>query len=325
MTASRRRFLRLASCALAAPAIPRTAFAAEWPKDKIIRITVPFNPGASIDISGRIVADALSQRIGQTIVIENRAGAGGAVGTQQVARAEADGYTLLINGSSHTVLPAIFKTLAYDTVNDLVGVALFGDAPNVLLVAPDKGYKGVQDLVAKAKSSDLTFGSSGVGSATHWSIERLRAAAKFKATHVPYRSGVESVTEVMTGRIDFCCVGIPGAMGFIKDGRVKPLCVLAKKRSPWLPDVPTVGEAGYKDADYVYWQGLLAPAKTPRAIVERLNAEVAAVLAMPELRRKLEVQGCDPWTLTPPEFDVMIRREIAENLQIAKDAGLEPR
>jgi len=325
MAASRRNFLKFASFALAAPAISRPAFAAEWPKDKIIRVTIPFNPGASIDITGRIVSDALSQRIGQTIVIENRAGAGGAVGTLQVARAEADGYTLLINGSSHTVAPAIFKNLAYDTATDLVGVALFGDAPNVLLVAPDKGYNSVKDLVAKAKTGDLTFGSSGVGSATHWSVERFRAAAQFKATHVPYRSGVESVTEVMTGRIDFCCVGIVGAMGFIKDGRVKPLAVCAKKRSKWLPEVETVIEAGYKDADYVYWQGMLAPAKTPRAIIERLNAEVAAVIATPEVQQKLEVQGCDSWTATPAEFNAMIRREIDENRRIASEAGLEPR
>jgi tripartite-type tricarboxylate transporter receptor subunit TctC len=325
MAATRRRFLKLASFALAAPAVSHSAFAADWPKEKIIRVTIPFNPGASIDITGRIVCDALSQQIGQTIVIENRAGAGGAVGTAQVARAEPDGYTLLINGSSHTVAPAIFKNLACDTANDIAGVAVFGDAPNVLLVAPNKGYETVQDLVAKAKSSDLTFGSSGVGSATHWSIERFRAAAQFKATHVPYRSGVESVTEVMTGRIDFCCVGIPGAMGFIKDGLMKPLCVLARKRSPWLPNVISINEAGYKDADYVFWLGMLAPSKTPRPIIERLNIEVAAVLAKPELRQKLEIQGVDTWTATPAEFDTMIHKEIQENVRIAKDAGLEPR
>lgn len=324
MIASRRRFLELASCALAAPAVSRTAFAAEWPKDKIIRVTIPFNAGASIDITGRIIADALSHRIGQTIVIENRAGAGGAVGSLQVARVEPDGYTLLINGSSHTIAPAIFKNLQYDVANDLSGVAVFGDAPNVLLVAPDKGYNTVQDLVAKAKSGDLTFGSSGVGSATHWSIERFRAATGFKATHVPYRSGVESVTEVMTGRIDFCCIGIPGSIGFIRDGKVKPLCMLAKKRSPWLPDVPAIAEV-YKDADYVFWLGMLAPAKTPRPIIERLNAEVKAALAEPELRKRLETLGIDPWTVTPAEFDAMIRKEIEENCRIAKAAGIEPR
>src|ERR1700741_1569748 len=177
MNTSRRRLLKLASLAVAAPALARRALAAEWPNDKLIRAVIPFNPGASIDIIGRIVSEALAQRIGQTIVTENRGGAGGTLGSQQVAKAEPDGYTLLINASNHTITPAIYKNLGFDAAGDFAGVALFGTVPNVLLVSPDKGYKTVHDLVAKAKTQDMTFSSSGIGSASHWAAERFRISA----------------------------------------------------------------------------------------------------------------------------------------------------
>jgi tripartite-type tricarboxylate transporter receptor subunit TctC len=324
MNTSRRRFLKMASGVLAAPAVSPRAFAAEWPKDKVIRATIPFNPGASIDIIGRIVSEALSQRIGQTIVIDNRAGAGGTIGSQQVAKADADGYALLINASNHTITPAIYRNLNFDAVNDFAGVGLFGTVPNVLLVSPDKPYKTVQELVAKAKSQEPTFSSSGIGSASHWAAERFRSSAGFKATHVPFRGGLEALTEVMTGRIDFCCVGISAGMSFIRDGKARPLCVTSLKRSPSLPDLTTSIEAGYADSNYNFWNGLLAPVQTPRPIIERLHAEVTAVLAMPAVQKRLEAQGVEPSPVTPAQFDAQMRQEIAENLRIAKEAGLQP-
>jgi tripartite-type tricarboxylate transporter receptor subunit TctC len=323
MNISRRRLLKLAALAVAAPAVSRAAFAADWPKDKLIRAIIPFSPGASIDIIGRIVAEALAQQIGQTIVIENRSGAGGTIGSSQVAKSEPDGYTLLINASNHTITPVIYKNLAFDAANDFAGVALFGTVPNVLLVSPDKGYKTVQDLVAKAKTQELTFSSSGIGSASHWAAERFRISAGFKATHVPFRGGLESLTEVMTGRIDFCCIGISAGMAFIREGKALPLCVTSLKRSPSLPDLVTSLEAGYKDSNYNFWNGLLAPAKTPRSIVERLYAEVTAVLAAPEVQKKLNAQGVEPSPVTPAEYDAQMRQEIAANLQIARAAGVQ--
>jgi tripartite-type tricarboxylate transporter receptor subunit TctC len=323
MNATRRRFLELASAAFAAPALSRRALADNWPKDKLIRAIVPFNPGASIDIIGRIAAEGLSQRIGQTIVIENRSGAGGTIGAQQVARSDPDGYTLLINASNHSIAPAIYRNLSYDVANDFAGVALFGTVPNVLLVSPSRGFKTVQDLVAAARKDELTFGSAGIGSASHWAAERFRVSAGFKATHVPYRGGLESLTEVMTGRIDFCCIGISAAIAFIRDGKAMPLCVTSLKRSPSLPDVMTSIEAGYPDSNYNFWNGLLVPAKTPRAIVDRLNAEVSAVLAMPEVQKKLDVQGVEPSPVTPAEYDAQIRQEVADNIRIAKAAGVQ--
>jgi len=323
MKPTRRRFIKLASATLAAPAFVRSAAADNWPRDKPIRATIPFSPGASIDIIGRIASDALSQRIGQTIVIDNRGGAGGTIGTMQVARAEPDGYTLLINSSNHTIAPAIYRNLQFDTANDFAGVALFGTVPNVLLVAPSKGFKTVHDLVAKAKTGDMTFSSSGVGSASHWAAERFRISAGFKATHIPFRGGLESLTEVMTGRVDFCCIGISAGISFIKDGTAQCLCVTSLKRSPALPDVITSTEAGYKDSHYNFWNGLLAPAKTPRPIVERLNQEVMAALANPETQKKLAVQGVEPSPVTPAEYDAQMRMEIAENTRIAKEAGVQ--
>ena len=322
MTTSRRRFLALASASLCTPALSRSAFADTWPKDRMIRAVVPFNAGSSIDIIGRMVAEPLSQRLGQTIIIENRGGAGGTIGTQQVARAEPDGYTLLINSANHTVAPAAYRNIAYDAANDFAGVANFGTVPSVLLVAPSKGIKTAQELVARAKTSDLTFSSSGVGSSTHWAAERFRISAGFKATHIPFRGGLDALTEVMTGRVDFCCIGISSSMPFIKQGTLVALAVTTLKRSPALPDVMTSLEAGYKDSDYTFWNAMLAPAKTPRPIIDRLAAEVSAVLAMPELQKKLEVQGVEPMPLTPEQFDVLIREEVALNLKIAKDAGV---
>jgi tripartite-type tricarboxylate transporter receptor subunit TctC len=321
MTTSRRRFLALASGALAAPAFSRRAWA-DWPKDKLIHCIIPFSPGASVDIMGRIVCDQLSQRLGQNIVVENRGGAGGSIGALQAARAEPDGYNLLINAAAHTIAPAVYRNLSYDPVKDFAGVAMIGSVPNVLLVAPSMGVKTVQEFVAKARASDMTFSSSGVGSASHWAAERFRLSAGFKATHIPYRGGLESLTEVMTGRVDFCCIGVSAGMAFIKDGKALPLAVITKKRSPSLPDVVTSIEAGYKDSDFNFWNGLLVPAKTPRSIIDRLYTEMTMVLAMPEVQKKLDIQGVEPSPVTPAEFDAQMREEITVNLNVAKQAGV---
>jgi tripartite-type tricarboxylate transporter receptor subunit TctC len=322
MNYCRRRFLKLVTPALAASAISRRAAADEWPKEKVIRGVIPFNPGSSIDILGRIVADPLSQQLGQSIVIENRGGAGGTLGALQVARARPDGYTLLITASNHSVTPAIYSNPGYDTANDFAGVALFGTVPNVLMVAGSSGIRTAEELVAKAKHESVTFSSAGVGSASHWAAERFRLSAGFKATHVPYRGGLEALTEVIAGRIGFCCIGVPAAMAFIKEGTMLPLLVVALKRSASLPYVRTSIEAGYQDSHYTFWNGLLAPAKTPHNIIERLHAEVTRVLAMPEIQKKLATQGVEASQVTPAEYDSQIRQEIMENIRIAKEAGL---
>ncbi|AXK81278.1 tripartite tricarboxylate transporter substrate binding protein [Pseudolabrys taiwanensis] len=318
----RRQFLTYSAAALATPALPGVAFA-DWPKDRPIRALVPFNAGSSIDIIGRIVTDPLAKQLGQTIVIENRGGAGGSIGSAMVAKADPDGYTLLINAAAHSGAPAAYPNLTYDAAKDFACIASFGSVPNVLLVAPSLGVKTVQEFVAKAKAGNLTYSSAGVGSATHWAAERFRVSAGFSGTHVPFRGGLEALTEVMTGRVDFCFIGISSSMPFIKEGKLIPLAVSSAKRSPSLPNVPTTVEAGFANSDYNYWTGMLAPAKTPRAIIDTLHAEVTKVLALPDVQQKLAVQGVEPQPMSPTEMDAMNKREIELNLKIAKEAGLK--
>ena len=318
----RRGFLTFASAAAAAT-LPEFSFAAAWPKEKIIRAIVPFAAGSTIDIIGRIVLDPLSRALGQTIVVENRGGAGGTIGSAAAAKSEPDGYTLLINASAHSAAPAVYPNLTYDPAKDFAGVAVFGVVPNVLLVAPATGITTVAALVERTKVGALTFASAGVGSATHWAAERFLLSAGIKATHVPFSGGPAALTEVMTGRVDFCFIGISSAIAFINDGRLRPLAVSLRERSPTLPNIPTTIELGFADSDYTFWNGMLAPAKTPPPIIARLHDEVQKALALPAVRKKLATQGVEPMPLSPAEFDAMIASEIASNITLAKAAGLK--
>ena len=321
---TRRSFFGFAAGALAAPALPRLAGAQAlaYPT-KPIRAMIPFSAGSSLDIVGRLVLDPLSTRLGQPIVIENRGGAGGTIGSGIVAKSEPDGYTLLVNASAHSSAPAAYPNITYDPAKDFSGVAMFGTIPNVALVAPEKGIKTIQDLVAKAKGGSFTYASAGVGSATHWAAERLRVSGGFSAVHVPFRGGPEALTEVMTGRVDFTCMGMSSALPFIQDGKLVPLAVSSPKRSSALPNVPTTLEAGLADSDYTYWMGLLAPANTPKPIVDRLYQETQKVLTLANVQETFKQQGIEPLPMTPAEFDALIRKEIDQNIALVKTAGLK--
>ena len=288
---TRRRFLNLAAAALAMPVLPSLARAQSWPAKQPIRAMIPFSAGSSLDIVGRIVLEPLSSQLGQTIVVENRGGAGGSIGTAAVAKAEPDGYTILINASAHSSAPAAYPNISYDPARDFSAVIPFGTIPNVTVIAPAKGIKTIQQLVAAAKSGTLTYASAGVGSATHWAAERLRVSAGFQAVHVPFRGGPEALTEVMTGRVDFSCMGMAAALGFIRDGKLLPLAVSSAKRSSALPDVPTTLEAGLADSDYNYWMGMFVPAKTPREIVDRLHQETQKALRLPSGDGEIRAAG----------------------------------
>ena len=320
---TRRTFLTLAGAALATPALSRLGSAQAAYPTRNIRAIIPFTAGSSTDILGRIVAEQLSTQLGQTIVIENRGGAGGSLGAGQVAKSDPDGYTVLMTASAHSAAPAAFPNINYDVANDFAGVAVFGTVPNVLIVAPSLGVKTVQEFVAKAKAKEMTYSSAGVGSATHWAAERFRLSAGFKGTHVPFKGGPEATTEVMTGRVDFCCMGISSALPFINDGKVIPLAVSTPKRSSTLPNIPTTLEAGYKDSDYSFWNGLLVPAKTPREIVNKLAQEVQKTLQNPSVQAKFKPQGMEPVPLSPTEFDALINKEIEANKALVKAAGLK--
>jgi len=321
---TRRRFLTLTTAAIAAPAISRGAFAqTAWPGAKPIRAICPFQAGSTVDILGRIIADPLAAAIGQTIVVENRGGAGGSTGSAAVASADPDGYTLLINAAAHTAAPAAYPNITYDPAKDFAGVAMIGVVPNVIVIAPSKGITTARELAEKAKSGEMTYASAGVGSATHWGAERFRLSAGFKGTHVPFRGGPAALTEVATGRVDWMTIGTGSGLPLIQDKRLIPLAVTTQKRSAALPDVPTTLELGFKDSDYTFWNGFLAPAKTPKPIIDRLHSEITKIVASADVRQKLDMQGVEPLPLSPAEFDALMRKEITDNVELAKAAGLK--
>jgi tripartite-type tricarboxylate transporter receptor subunit TctC len=320
---TRRGFVRAAIAAVSTPALTRLARADRaWPSYPI-RAVIPFAAGSSIDIAGRIVLDQLSQRLGQPIVVHNWGGAGGTIGCAFAAHQAPDGYTILVNASAHTSAPAIYPDASYDVVRDFSAVIPFGSVPNVVIIAPSKGIKTLNDLVAAAKAGHMTFSSAGVGSATHLAAERLRISAGFNATHVPFKGGVEATTEVMTGRIDFACMGVPSALPFIHDGKLLALAVCTQKRTASLPDVQTTIELGYPDSDYNFWMGMFVSSQTDRAIVERLRAETEKVLAYPAVIEKLKPQGMEPMPLSPAEFDALVKTEVAQNIALVKAAGIK--
>jgi tripartite-type tricarboxylate transporter receptor subunit TctC len=318
---TRRTFLQLTATSIAAAAASRTAWAQQWPA-KTIRIIVPFSAGSTSDVIARLIAQPLSAALGQSVIVENRGGAGGSIGSAVVAQAAPDGHTLLFNASAHGAAAAVYPKLSYHPARDFAGIAVVGTVPNVTVTAPSKGFKTLRELVEHAKKNRTTFGSAGVGSATHWAAERLRLAAGFDATHVPFKGGPEALTEVSQGRVDFMCIGITSGLPFIRDKRLVALAVNTTKRSPTLPDVPTTVESGYPDSEYTFWNGLLAPAKTPRAVIERLHAEVQKALQSPAVMEKVKSQGLEPLPLSPAEFDKMIARDIDSHIAIVKKAGL---
>jgi tripartite-type tricarboxylate transporter receptor subunit TctC len=321
---TRRQHLALIGAALATPALSRRARAQPWPS-KQIRAVVPFTAGSTIDIVARIVFEPLSQQLGQSIIVENRGGAGGTIGAAMVARADPDGYTILAHSSAHVATPAIYPNAPYDAARDFVAVAALGSSPNIVVISPDNGIKTLQELVAtaKQKAGAITFGTAGVGSSTHFSTERFRFSAGFEGVHVPFRGMPEVLTEVMTGRVDFCFSTIASALPFIRDRKLLALAVSTPKRSSTLPDVPTTLELGYANSDYTFWNGLFLPVKTPPDIVERLHHEAQKAATTPAVREKLGQQGIDPMLITAAEFDAQINKEIAESIALVKAAGIK--
>jgi tripartite-type tricarboxylate transporter receptor subunit TctC len=321
---TRRKHLALLGAALATPALPRFAGAQAWPS-KPLRVIIPFTAGSTVDIVSRIVFEPLSQQLGQSIIVENRGGAGGTIGAAIVARADPDGYTLLAHSSAHSATPAIYPNAPYDTVKDFVAVAAMGSSPNIVVVSPEKGFKTLKDLVAaaKQKAGQMTFGTAGVGSSTHFTTERFRFSAGFEGVHVPFRGMPEVLTEVMTGRVDFCFSTIATALPFIRDGKLLALAVSTPKRSSKLPDVPTTLELGYANSDYTFWNGLFLPAKTPRDIVEKLNQEAQKAASSAPVREKLSQQGIDAMPITASAFDAQIKKEVEDSIALVKAAGIK--
>jgi tripartite-type tricarboxylate transporter receptor subunit TctC len=300
------------------------AHAQGWP-EKPIRAVIPFGAGSASDVVPRIVFSQLSTQLGQQIVVENRGGAGGTLGTATVARAEPDGYTLLSTSSAHTVTPALYPHLSYDVARDFSAVGVFGATAYVLIVSPSKGIKSVKDFVdaARAKPGTFTFVSLGVGSAVYMSAERFRISAAYQAVHVPFKGGAEGLTEVLAGRVDYYFCPIPTALPFIRDGKVLALAVSSPKRSPLLPDVPTTLEAGFPNSDYMSWFGMFAPAKTPQAIVDKLNAEITKAVQTPAVKDRLAELGVEAKSMSPAEFGAEVKSETATYADFVKTIGMK--
>ena len=305
-------------------AFAATAAAQEWPA-KPIRVIVPVGAGAGPDIVPRIVLEQVGQQIGQTFVFENRPGAGTTTGTAAVARADADGYTLLATSSSLSTAPALYQNLTYNTTKDLAGIAQFGALPMNFVVHPDAPYKTVADFVTFAKSGQkpINFATTGVGSSPHLAAERFRLSAGFEAKHVPFKSGAEALTEIIAARVEFYFCPIGTALPVIQDGRIVGLAVSTPKRTVALPNVPTTLEAGYANSDYTFWVGMFAPAKTPRAVIERLHAETVRAMDVPSVRQRLAQNGVEPLAMTPAELDAFVAAELPVNAKLVQTLGLK--
>jgi tripartite-type tricarboxylate transporter receptor subunit TctC len=315
------RLLRV-TVALAMLGITGLARADEWPLGGPIRVIVPYTAGSAADIVPRIVLEQVKNQVKQTIIVENKPGASGTIGAHLAAQALPDGYTLLAASSGYTIAPATFAHLSYDPIKDFVGISPLGNLPNVLVISPSKKIRTVQELVERAKVQPITFGSTGVGGPIYLTMERFRRAANFDATIVPFKGAPEALTETIAGRVDVYYSPLLAALPFIRSGQLVPLAVSSQKRAPALPDVPTTLEEGYPNSNYNFWLGLFAPAKTPRAIVDRMNAEVSKALENADVIKKLENIGVQPMAMTVERFDTFVKQELKINAELAEAAGI---
>jgi tripartite-type tricarboxylate transporter receptor subunit TctC len=295
----------------------------EWPA-KPIRAIVPLSPGSAADIIPRIVFEQLATQLGQSIAVENRPGASGTIAARAVATADPDGYMILANSSAHIIAPSTVANLPYDAIKDFAAVAPLGNLPNVLVISPSKNIRTIQDLVALGKKRPITFGSIGVGSPITLATERLRLSAGFEVQAIPFKGAPEALVEVMTGRVDVYYSPILAALPYIAGGKLIPLAVSSPTRAPTLPDVPTTLESGYPNSAYQFWIAVFAPAKTPRAIVTKLNTEIQKALQVPAVREKLTKLGVQPMAMNTEEFDKFVTEEFAINSALIKAAGISP-
>ena len=316
-----RRLVCLAA-ALAA-VLPLQALAQGAYPDKPVRFVVPYPPGGGTDVIARIVQGKLQAQLGQTIVIENRGGGGGSLGTDVVAKSAADGYTVLFTLSSHTINPAIFPKLPFDTERDFDSVGIVASLPQILVAHPSFEANNVKELIALAKKKPLQFASVGNGSPSHLAGELLNLRAGLSITHIPYRGGGPAVTDVIGGQVPMLWVSIPAAAQFVKTGKLKALAVSTVKRSAAFPDVPTMQEAGVADFEVDSWYAMFVPAKTPKAIIERLNKAMNAAVADPEVKEKLLAQGSEAVGGAPELLTRTVKTELAKWAKLTKEANIK--
>jgi tripartite-type tricarboxylate transporter receptor subunit TctC len=308
----------------AALVLNSSAFGQAFPV-RPVRMIVPFAPGGSTDLVARVVAQKMSEAWGQQVVVDNRPGANGMIGTDLVAKAAPDGYTIVLGTIGPMAINASLYTMPYDINRDLAPIAYTANIANVLVVNPSVAAKDVKELVAlaKAKPGTLTFGSSGTGGAPHMAVELFKILAKVNVVHVPYKGGGPSMTDAVGGQITGSFASMPSAIGFIKAGKLRALGVSAGRRSPALPELPTIAEAGVKGFSVVDWQGLFGTARTPPPVVNKLNAEVVRILAIPDVVDRLTAAGVEIQTSTPQAFGDFVRAEIRKWSGVVKEAGVK--
>jgi tripartite-type tricarboxylate transporter receptor subunit TctC len=320
--------MRLLHCivgsALALTAV--SASAQSWPA-KPIRVMVPFPPGGSTDIVARIMAQKLEKPLGQPLVVENRGGAGGTIGAAVGAKAAPDGYLLTFGSTStHVVAPSVYQKLAYDPVKDFAPISLVAVTPYLLAVNPNVPAKTVKELVdlMKAQPGKLNYASAGVGSTTHLAMEMLKNVSRTYALHIPYNGNGPAGTALVAGQVEILFGSLPALLPMAKSGRVRALAVGTPKRSPSLPDVPTVAESGYPGFDASLWLAFFAPAGTPQPIIDRLQREIAATVSAPDTREALDKAGAEPISSTPAELAAMIKDGVGKYAAVVKAAGVKP-
>ena len=306
----------LAACAF-------SAGAQDYPR-KTVRVVAPFAPGGATDLLARLVSQKLSERWGHTVLVDNRTGAGGHIGAEVAARSPPDGYTLLVAGAPHAIGMSLYKKLSYDLAKDLSPISNLATYPSAIVVHPSLPVKSVKDLVALARSrpGQLNFGSAGSGSPNHLAIELFKTMAKVSMVHVPYKGGSgQMVGDLIAGQVQLASIGLPPAMPHIKTGKLRVIAVTGTKRSPLLPDAPTVAEAGLPGFDVTSWYGMFGPAAVPRDIVMKVNADIAAALATPDMKERLASSGADPAPTTPEDLGRLVREEIAKWAKVVAASG----
>jgi tripartite-type tricarboxylate transporter receptor subunit TctC len=314
---------RLLALALAA-GISLAATAQDWPS-KPVKFVSPYPPGGSVDPLARLLAAKLTDSLKQNFLVENRTGASGIIGTDYVAKSAPDGYTFVFIFDTHSVHQALNPKLPFDPVKDFAPVSLVAVTPNILVVQPSSPVKTVKDLIALAKSKPgtLNFPSAGVGSSSHLAGEMLKSMAGIDMVHVPYKGGGPALVALLSGQVQLMFATLPAAMPHVKSGKLRPVAVTTSHRSQALPELPTIAESGVPGYEAATWYGLLAPAGTPRAIVDRLHAEIVKILAT-DTRQRLAAQGFEPAGTTPAEFAGYIKSEIVKWRKVIKDAGIRP-
>ncbi len=300
------------------------AAAQAWPT-KPVKVVVALPPGSGTDITGRAIAASLAAQTGQPFIVENRPGGSGSIAMNLVAKSEPDGYTILVMSSSWTVTPSTVPNLPYDTLKDLSGITMLADIANALAVRADRDIRSVRDLIAAAKANPGKMNAAviGSGSATHLTTERFRLSAGIDVLSIPYKGTPESLTDVLSGRVDYCFCPIGNVMPMVKDGRLRALAVSSKHRTSTQPDLPTTEEAGVPNSAQPFWVGMGVPSKTPREIVGRIHAETVKALNSPEIRARWASLNQDVRIFTPEAFDALLREEVLSNAKLVKDANLK--